>query len=158
MELAHPCHPPPLVSVPRTMYLNPQLCPSSVIPPSSWYQVPVSPWEVFLLLVPPSLLFPRLSLPPPWYFMSVSVYNLVDLMFQGWFYTGVISQYHQLWVSKGSVGLWIPRIGRVIMIWDEVLFKIRVSFDGLVIRKKVFSESSHCIETRIDTFVEVPEV
>ena len=31
-------------------------------------------------------------------------------------------------------------------------------FDGLVIRKKVFSESSHCIETYLDVVVEVIEV
>ena len=41
------------------------------------------------------------------------------------------------------------------MNWDIVLFKIRVSFDGLVIRKKVFSESSNHIETRLEVLVEV---
>ena len=67
-------------------------------------------------------------------------------------------QCHQQRVSKGSVDLCIPRIGRVTTIWDEVFFKLRVSFDELVIRKKVFSESSHCIETRLDVVVEVLEV
>ena len=43
------------------------------------------------------------------------------------------------------------------MIWGDVLFKLRVSFDGLVIRKKVFSESSHVIETHIGVVVEVLE-
>ena len=52
----------------------------------------------------------------------------------------------------------IPRIGRVIMIWDEVLFKLRVYFDGLVIRKKVLSESSHRNETHIYVVIEVLEV
>ena len=52
----------------------------------------------------------------------------------------------------------IPRIGRVIMIWDEVFFKVRVSFDGLVIRNKVFSESIHLIDIHLDVFVEVLEV
>ena len=50
------------------------------------------------------------------------------------------------------------RIGRMRAIWDEVLFKLRVSFGELVISKKVFSESSHHIETHIDVVVEVIEV
>ena len=32
----------------------------------------------------------------------------------------------------------ITRIVRVLTIWDEVFIKLRVLFDGLVIRKKVF--------------------
>ena len=52
----------------------------------------------------------------------------------------------------------IPGIGRVIEIWDEVLFKLRVSFYGLVIRKEVFSESIHRIETHLDVVKEVPEI
>ena len=44
------------------------------------------------------------------------------------------------------------------MIWYEVFFKPRVSFDGLVRRNKVFSESSHVIERHIDVVVEVIEV
>ena len=50
------------------------------------------------------------------------------------------------------------RIGRMRAIWDEVLFKLRVSFGELVSSKKVFSESSHHIETHIDVVVEVIEV
>ena len=46
----------------------------------------------------------------------------------------------------------------MITIWDKVLFKLRVSFYGLVIRNKVLLESSHHIETRIDEVVEVLEV
>ena len=46
----------------------------------------------------------------------------------------------------------------VITIWDEVFFKIRVYFDGMISRKKVFSESSHRIDTHIDVVVEVIEV
>ena len=61
-------------------------------------------------------------------------------------------------MSKGSVRLIITRIGRVITIWDEVLFKLRVSFDGILIRNKVFYESSHHIETNIDVVLEVLEV
>ena len=60
-------------------------------------------------------------------------------------------------MSKGSESLDIPRIGRLITIWDEVLLKPKVSFYGPVIRKKVFSESSHRIETHLDVVVEVLE-
>ena len=52
----------------------------------------------------------------------------------------------------------IPGIGRVIAIWDKVFFKLRVSFDGLVISKEVFSESIHRIETNLDVVKEVLEV
>ena len=52
----------------------------------------------------------------------------------------------------------IQRIGRVIKIWYEVLFKLRLSFYGMVSSKKVFSESSHHIETHLDVVVEVIEV
>ena len=58
-------------------------------------------------------------------------------------------------MSKGSVYLKIPIIGRVITIWYEVFFKLGVYFDGLVSRKKVFLDSIHIIHTRIDVFVEV---
>ena len=44
------------------------------------------------------------------------------------------------------------------MIWDEVLFKIRVSFDGIVTRKEVFSESIHRIETHVDVVKEVLDI
>ena len=59
---------------------------------------------------------------------------------------------------EGSVYLIITRIGRVIKIWDEVFFKLRVYFDGLVRRSKVFSESSHRIETHLNVVVQVLEV
>ena len=52
----------------------------------------------------------------------------------------------------------ISRIGRVITIWDELLFKIRVYLNVQVIRKKVFLESSHYIETYLDVLVGVLEV
>ena len=58
-------------------------------------------------------------------------------------------------MSKGSVYLDIPGIGRVIAIWDEVSVKIRFSFDGLVTRKEVLSESSNRIEAHIDVAIEV---
>ena len=44
------------------------------------------------------------------------------------------------------------------MIWDEVLFKIRVSFVGIVTRKEVFSESIHRIETHVDVVKEVLDI
>ena len=59
---------------------------------------------------------------------------------------------------KGSVYLNIPKIGRVITIWDEVFFKLRGYFDGLVIRKKVLSESIHRIKKHLYVVVEVLEV
>ena len=58
----------------------------------------------------------------------------------------------------GSVYLDIQGLGRVIAIWDEVFFKLRVSFDGLVIRKYVFYDSSHRIETYLDVVKEVLEI
>ena len=58
----------------------------------------------------------------------------------------------------GSLGLCNPRIVRVIMIWDKVLFKLRMYFDGMVIRNKVFWDYSHRIETHLDVVVEVLEV
>ena len=61
-------------------------------------------------------------------------------------------------MSNIFVGLIIPRIGRVITIWDKVFFKLRVTFDRLVSRKKVFSYSIHYIDTHIDVVVKVLEV
>ena len=46
----------------------------------------------------------------------------------------------------------------MIGIWDKLFFKLRVSVDVLVIRKKFFSEFSHCIETHLGVVVEVLEV
>ena len=46
----------------------------------------------------------------------------------------------------------------MIAIWDRVLFKLGVSFDGMVTRKEVFSESSHRIEEHIDVVVEFIEI
>ena len=95
---------------------------------------------------------------PSLYFMSMSVYNLVCLRCHVIFHTCVISHFHQQLVPKGSVGLSITRIGRLIMIWEGVLFKLRFYFGVLVNRKKVFSESSLLIETHIYVVVEVLEV
>ena len=58
-------------------------------------------------------------------------------------------------MSKGFVGMSIPIIGRVVTIWDELLFNLRVYFDGLLIRKKLFWYSSYRIEIHLDVFVEV---
>ena len=87
--------------------------------------------------------------------MSMSAGNLVSLRCHGRFYTVFISKFHQQWVHKGIAYLNIPIRGRVITIWDEVFWKLRVSVDRLVIRKKVFLEFSHCIETYFDMVVEV---
>ena len=43
-------------------------------------------------------------------------------------------------------------------IWDEVLFKLRGYFDGLVRSKKAFLESSYRIYTHLDVVLEVIEV
>ena len=61
-------------------------------------------------------------------------------------------------MSKGSVYLDIPGVGRVIVIWDKLFFKIRLSLDGLEIRKEVFYEPSHLIETHLDVVKEVFEI
>ena len=61
-------------------------------------------------------------------------------------------------IAQGSVGLCMTRIGTVRAIWDEVLFKVRVSFDGIVIRKKVLPDSSPRIGTNLDLVVKVLEV
>ena len=53
-------------------------------------------------------------------------------------------------MSKGVVYLEISGVGDVIAIWDKALFKLRVSFDGNAIRKKVYLESSHRIERHLD--------
>ena len=58
---------------------------------------------------------------------------------------------------KGILYLNIPIIGRVITIWGKLFFKVRVSFDVLISRKKVFWDSSHRIETHLDVVVEVLE-
>ena len=68
----------------------------------------------------------------------MGVENLVGLRRHGRFYTGVISHYLQKRVSKVSVGQCIKIIGWVIIIWDKVLFRIRVSSDGMVSRNKLF--------------------
>ena len=44
------------------------------------------------------------------------------------------------------------------MIWDEVFFKLRVYFDGLVIRKEVLYESSHRIERHLDVVKEIIDI
>ena len=46
----------------------------------------------------------------------------------------------------------------MIAIWDKVFFKLKVSFDGLVISKEVLSESSHRIERHLDVVKEVLEI
>ena len=83
------------------------------------------------------------------YFMTMGVDNLVGLRCQVVFYTGLICQVHKKGVAKVIVGICIPRLWRKRTIWDKGLLKLRVSFDVMVIRKKVLSESSYCICTHI---------
>ena len=61
-------------------------------------------------------------------------------------------------MSKGSVYLEIPVVGSVIAIWDKVFFKLSVYFDGQVIRKEVYLESSHRIERHLDVVIKVLEI
>ena len=61
-------------------------------------------------------------------------------------------------MSKGGVYLDIPGVGGVIAIWEKSLFKLRVSFDGQVIRKKFYLESSHRIERHLDVVIEILEI
>ena len=51
----------------------------------------------------------------------------------------------------------IPRIRRVITIWDEIFCKLIVYFNGLITRNKVFLEYIHRIETHIEVVVEILE-
>ena len=52
----------------------------------------------------------------------------------------------------------IPGVGRVFATWEKVFFKIIVSFDGLVISREIFSESSHHIEIHLDVVEEVLKI
>ena len=61
-------------------------------------------------------------------------------------------------VANNSLYLNFPIIGRVIMIWDGLFFKLKVFFDLLIIRKKLFLVSSHLIDTYLYVVVEVIEV
>ena len=54
--------------------------------------------------------------------------------------------------------MYIPVVGRVIAIWEKVLFKLRFYFYGLVISKEVFSDSSHRIETHLDVVKEILDI
>ena len=60
-------------------------------------------------------------------------------------------------IYQGSLGLFIPIIERVIKIQNVVFFKLRMSFDGPLIRKKVLLEYSHFINSQIGVVVEVLE-
>ena len=90
--------------------------------------------------------------------MRMRADNLVGLMCHGVSYMGVISHCQLKLVSKGSVYLNITIIGRLITIWGKIFCKLRVSFNGLAIRKNVFLDSSQRIETHLDMVVEVLNV
>ena len=61
-------------------------------------------------------------------------------------------------MSKGVVYLAIPGVGAVIGIWDNVCFKISVLLYVQVIRKELFSESSHRIERHLDVVIEIIDI
>ena len=61
-------------------------------------------------------------------------------------------------MSKGVLGVIIPRIVGMIMIWSKIFFKPRVYFYGLVIRKKIILKYIHYIETQLYVVVEVLKV
>ena len=86
---------------------------------------------------------------PSGYFMRMGVDNLIGLRCHGVFYTGFICKVHKNGVSKVILGICIPRLWRNRTMWDKVLLKLRLSFDVLLSRKKVLSESSPCIYTHI---------
>ena len=46
----------------------------------------------------------------------------------------------------------------MIGIWDNVYFKISVLIGGQVIRKELFSESSHRIDIHIDVVIEILDI
>ena len=46
----------------------------------------------------------------------------------------------------------------MIAIWGKALFKLRVSGDGQVIRKKFYLEYSHRTERHLDVVIEVLEI
>ena len=46
----------------------------------------------------------------------------------------------------------------MIAIWDEVLFKLRVSFDGMLTSYKLFSEYIHRIEAHLDAVIEFLDI
>ena len=54
--------------------------------------------------------------------------------------------------------MFISIILRVRTISHEAFLKIGVSFDGMLRKKEVFSESSHHIEKHLDVVVEIIEV
>ena len=83
----------------------------------------------------------------------MGVDNLVDLWCHGRFYKGDVSQCCQYLFSKGIICLFITIIGRARTICDKVFFKLRVSFDGPVIRKKLLSDSIHRIEIHLNMVV-----
>ena len=77
------------------------------------------------------------------YFMSMGVDKLVGLRCHWVFYTCFICKGYKNGVEKVIVGICIPRLWRKRTIRDKLFLKLRVSFDVLVSRNKVLSDSSH---------------
>ena len=61
-------------------------------------------------------------------------------------------------MSKGGVYLEISGVGDLILFWDKAFFKLGVSFDGQVVRKKVYLESIHPIERHLEVVIEVLDI
>ena len=59
---------------------------------------------------------------------------------------------------KRIIYIYFTRIGRAITTWNEVFFKLGVSFDVLVIRKEVLLDFILRIETYPDVVVEFIEL
>ena len=81
--------------------------------------------------------------------MNMDVNRLEGLRCHGVFYTGFICKGYIKGVAKVIVDVCIPRLWTMRKIWDDVLVKLRVSFDVLVSIKKVLSECCHCIYTHV---------
>ena len=75
--------------------------------------------------------------------MSLGFDNLLGLRFHRVFDTGVFSQPQQKLSGKVIYVCEFQKKGMKRTFWKEVLLKLRVSSDRLVISKKVFSGSIH---------------
>ena len=69
----------------------------------------------------------------------MGVDNLVGITCHGVIYTVSIYQVHKKGVAKVIVHIFITILWRKRTMWDKVLLEPRVSFDVLIIRKKVLS-------------------
>ena len=84
--------------------------------------------------------------------------NLLWLRCHGGLDSDVIFQGLQKEVTKGSLFLFVSIIVRLRTIWNEVLVKLGVSFDGILISKVLLLESIQPIETNMYMVLENTEV